>query len=282
MLRATISADIVSSTALSVEELTLLQSEIRRFLDELSEKSHGNDWGRLFKGDSVEIFLHDPREALRVALLLKTLVKKTFSWGKETNVRRELFRKYGIRLAIGIGEMRIANQKQDVLDIDGLKSVFKNVKGAFFIDQLLHLAVIVGAVLLYNNEWEVSLPTWLPETKVLLWIMAFVFCLCPANFFIQNIFKDAKISIPNSGKENSLPNAGRVIGNVERMLTLVFVILGQFEAIGFLLAAKSLLRFKETDTVKSEYVLVGTLLSFGIAIMMGVAVKLIIESNVIS
>lgn len=120
MVRATISADIVSSTALSVEELTLLQSEIRRFLDELSEKSQGKDWGRLFKGDSVEIYLHDPHEALRVALLLKTLVKKTFSWGKETNVRRELFRKYGIRLAIGIGEMRIANQKQDVLDGDAI------------------------------------------------------------------------------------------------------------------------------------------------------------------
>ena len=116
MVRATISADIVSSTSLSVEELMLLQSEIRRFLDELAEKSQGKDWGRLFKGDSVEIFLHDPHEALRVAMLLKTLVKKTFSWGKETNVRRELFRKYGIRLAIGIGEMRIVDKKQDILD----------------------------------------------------------------------------------------------------------------------------------------------------------------------
>ncbi len=116
MVRATISADIISSTSLSVEELTLLQSEIHGFLDELSEKSQGNDWGRLFKGDSVEIFLHDPHEALRVALLLKTLVKKTFAWGKENNARRELFRKYGIRLAIGIGEMRIADQKQDILD----------------------------------------------------------------------------------------------------------------------------------------------------------------------
>jgi len=116
MVRATISADIISSTSLSVEELTLLQSEIHSFLDELSEKSQENDWGRLFKGDSVEIFLHDPHEALRVALLLKTLVKKTFAWGKENNARRELFRKYGIRLAIGIGEMRIADQKQDILD----------------------------------------------------------------------------------------------------------------------------------------------------------------------
>ena len=167
------------------------------------------------------------------------------------------------------------------LIIDGLKSVCKNLKGAFFIDQLLHLAVIVAVVALFNKG-VISLPIWLPETKVLLWIVAFSFCLRPANFIIQNIFKEAKISIPDSGKEQSLPNAGRVIGNVERLLTLVFVMLGQFEAIGFLLAAKSLLRFRETDTVKSEYVLVGTLLSFGIAILMGVAVKLLIESNVIN
>ena len=168
------------------------------------------------------------------------------------------------------------------LVIDGLKSVCKNLKGAFFIDQLLHLAVIVAAVVTYNKVSEVILPAWLPETKVLLWVWAFVFCLRPANFFIQNIFKEAKITIPDNGKEQSLPNAGRVIGNVERMLTLVFVMLGQYEAIGFFLAAKSLLRFRETDTVKSEYVLVGTLLSFGIAILMGVAVKLLIESNVIN
>ena len=166
------------------------------------------------------------------------------------------------------------------LIIDGLKSVCKNLKGAFFIDQLLHLAVIVAVVALFNNKGEISFAAWLPEPKVLLWIVAFVFCLRPANFIIQNIFKEAKISIPDSGKEQSLPNAGRVIGNVERMLTLVFVMLGQYEAIGFLLAAKSLLRFRETDTVKSEYVLVGTLLSFGIAILMGVAVKLLIESTI--
>ncbi len=163
------------------------------------------------------------------------------------------------------------------LVIDGLKSVCKNLKGAFFIDQLLHLVVIVAVVALFNKG-VISLPIWLPETKVLLWIVAFAFCLRPANFIIQNIFKESKISIPDNGKEQSLPNAGRVIGNVERMLTLVFVMLGQYEAIGFLLAAKSLLRFRETDTVKSEYVLVGTLLSFGIAILSGVAVVLILKS----
>ena len=77
MINATISADIVSSTSLSVEELTLLQSEIRCVLDNLSVNTQGNDWGRLFKGDSVEIFLHNPKQAFRIALILKALVKKT-------------------------------------------------------------------------------------------------------------------------------------------------------------------------------------------------------------
>ena len=168
------------------------------------------------------------------------------------------------------------------LVIDGLKSICKDLKGAFFIDQLLHLLVIVAAVMLYNKVSAIALPTWLPETRVLLWVVAFMFCLRPANFFIQNIFKEANISIPDGGKEDNLPNAGHVIGNVERMLTLVFVMLGQYEAIGFLLAAKSLLRFRETDTVKSEYVLVGTLLSFGMAILVGVAANYLIELNVIN
>ena len=79
------------------------------------------------------------------------------------------------------------------LVIDGLKSVFKDKRGAFFIDQLLHLAVIVGAVIIFNNIGEVSFPTWLPETQVLLWIVAFVFCLRPAHFFIQNIFQTQSI-----------------------------------------------------------------------------------------
>lgn len=117
MPNATISADIVSSTSLSVEELTLLQSEIRHFLDELSENSHGSDWGRLFKGDSVEIFLFDPHKALRIALLLKALVKKApVSLKSNKNAKRSLFRKYGIRLAVGVGEMRVADQKNDILD----------------------------------------------------------------------------------------------------------------------------------------------------------------------
>lgn len=71
----------------------------------------------------------------------------------------------------------------------------------------------------------------------------------------------------------NMKNAGALIGNLERILTLVFVLIGQYEAVGFIIAAKSLLRFKDTDTAKTEYVLAGTLLSFGIATLLVLMVK---------
>ena len=191
MVRATISADIVSSTSLSMEELTLLQSEIRRFLDELSEKSQGQDWGRLFKGDSVEIFLHDPKHALRTALLLKALVKKTIL-SKDKTAKWMLFKRYGVRLAIGIGEMRMANREQDILDGEAIyisgrllesqqksgrdkssikRSMFFGCKDALFaeqmgvilelLDSLLKETTIRQSEILYykllgNNEEEIA------------------------------------------------------------------------------------------------------------------------------
>ena len=51
------------------------------------------------------------------------------------------------------------------------------------------------------------------------------------------------------------------------------MLLGTYEALGFLIAAKSLLRFQETDTKRTEYVLIGTLISFGVAVLLGVIIN---------
>ena len=71
----------------------------------------------------------------------------------------------------------------------------------------------------------------------------------------------------------SLPNAGKYIGIIERLFVLIFIILGRWEAIGLLITAKSVFRFndlKESNSRKlTEYILIGTLLSFGLAIMTG-------------
>ena len=187
--------------------------------------------------------------------------------------------------------------------VDGLKSLFCRIPWVFFIDQFLHIVIIISVSILYNSTLWVEclspsmdtvvyfMPGWI-ELPLVLWVTAFIFCLKPANFFIREVFSNAHITIPTSktgsndesksndnvGNSDELFNAGRVIGNMERILTLIFMLLGHFEAIGFLLAAKSLLRFREEDSVKSEYVLVGTLLSFGIAITTGSCVLLILNT----
>ncbi len=91
----------------------------------------------------------------------------------------------------------------------------------------------------------------------------------PANIFIKLILERYKVG--ESASCDNIRNAGALIGNLERILTTIFVIIGQYEAIGFIIAAKSILRFKDTDTdtAKTEYVLAGTFLSFGIAIVCG-------------
>lgn len=74
-------------------------------------------------------------------------------------------------------------------------------------------------------------------------------------------------------QELGLANAGKWIGICERILILTFVLMGQFTAIGFLMTAKSILRFSEKEAntqLKTEYILVGTLVSFASSAMVGV------------
>ena len=72
----------------------------------------------------------------------------------------------------------------------------------------------------------------------------------------------------------SLPRGGRLIGKLERLLILILVLAGEPDGIGFLIAAKSILRFNElagdADRHVSEYVIIGTLASFACAIGAGV------------
>lgn len=103
-------------------------------------------------------------------------------------------------------------------------------------------------------------------------ISAILLCMKPTNILIKLILE--KYQVGESESCNDIKNAGALIGNLERLLTIVFVLLGQFEAIGFIVAAKSILRFKDTDTAKTEYVLAGTFLSFGIAILSGLMARI--------
>jgi hypothetical protein len=70
-----------------------------------------------------------------------------------------------------------------------------------------------------------------------------------------------------SGEEGHQARVGRLIGWLERLLICGFALAGQFAAVGFVLAAKSMARFKALDDREfAEQYVLGTLLSTLIAL----------------
>lgn len=108
---------------------------------------------------------------------------------------------------------------------------------------------------------------------------AYIAVLAPTSILIKS-FVEYERWMPEEESLQGLPNAGKWIGYLERILILTFIFTGNVEGIGFLLAAKSVFRFgelsKARDVKITEYVLIGTFASFTIAILVGFAVKWLI------
>nr|WP_263326583.1 DUF3307 domain-containing protein [Neobacillus sp. Marseille-Q6967] len=67
---------------------------------------------------------------------------------------------------------------------------------------------------------------------------------------------------------------GKLIGYIERLLVLVLTFYGSYPAIGFIVAAKSIARFKQMDDRNwAEYFLLGTLASMFIGITLGIILR---------
>ena len=140
----------------------------------------------------------------------------------------------------------------------------------FFLDQAAHI-LILAMVASHYQPFEVNISSLLSGHSLIL-ATALVFVTFASAVII-------KVSIApwdpekEGDRDNSLSRAGRFIGILERLFVFVFVVTGQWQAIGFLLAAKSVFRFgdlKESkDRKLTEYILIGTLLSFGMAILTG-------------
>ena len=160
--------------------------------------------------------------------------------------------------------------------IDFLKLYFQTSstkRNWFTFDQILHLIMIVSVTSLYGKiVVDFSIFTnsfWLVATAIVLLTK-------PTSLIIKNIIS---IWTPESkSKDESLQNAGNYIGILERLFVFAFIMAGHFEAIGFLMAAKSIFRFGDLREAKdrklTEYVLIGTLLSFGIALLTGLLVQI--------
>ncbi len=177
-------------------------------------------------------------------------------------IRQTAFIKWAIMLAV-------VHLITDIIKLHFQKDQSKRTW--FFIDQVLHFVVII---FIWSWSQEMSLiPEFFQNENFLLMITCVYALSQPVSVSIKNIISKWTPDT-NSNSLDSLENAGNYIGILERMFVFAFVVSGNWEAIGFLLAAKSVFRFgdlKESkDRKLTEYVLIGTLISFGIAILVGV------------
>lgn len=153
--------------------------------------------------------------------------------------------------------------------LDMCKSYREDKVVWFTLDQVAHLLVIAGVAYAWTQSHDWGLPFGIELWHVTS-AVALIVCWKPANIFIKLMLKHYSVNMPADNASGF--NAGALIGTIERWLILLFVCLGRYDALGLLIAAKSIIRFSEKDTAKTEYVLAGTLLSIFIAVLAGMMV----------
>lgn len=158
----------------------------------------------------------------------------------------------------------------------------------FIVDQAVHIIILFSIFYMVKNNLcnqinGNSIINGLDIRTCITTAFAVLICWKPAAILISLVFKvipktveQADETMENeSSNENEGVRIGSWIGILEREIILMLGLLGQYGAIGFVLTAKSLARFKQLENKSfAEKYLVGTLLSAFIAIVCIVICKI--------
>jgi hypothetical protein len=153
----------------------------------------------------------------------------------------------------------------------------------FFVDQAVHVAMLLGAWALLERN-----PAWVGGAAADDWFVWYARCLAVASVYVFNakggtiVVRKTLSRYPRASQkleedEGGEYEMGRVIGNLERFVVLTLLLFWQWGAIGFVVAAKSIARFPELrerdDKDFTEYYLIGTLTSVLVAIGTAILLK---------
>jgi len=150
----------------------------------------------------------------------------------------------------------------------------------FLADQFVHLAVLAGLAYCFpdaaNAGWWITNVT--PDLSkcylaALSLISGLILCIPAGGILIGKMIAPFACEIGGDGIQG-LTQGGKYIGWLERILVMLLLLINQPNGIGFLLAAKSVLRFGEikdsSQRKMAEYIIIGTFLSFGWALLISV------------
>lgn len=164
--------------------------------------------------------------------------------------------------------------------IDLWKSHLNNNLSYFLIDQAIHL-IIITLVWCFLSGFTASqltlFFTQIFSAKNIIIAMAYLLVCKPASIVISLALKKYTDNLTQQKQDPyqdiGLSSAGAWIGYIERCLAVSFIFMGQFTGIGFLVATKTIFRFgdltKSKDMKLTEYMMLGTLLSYAIALFIG-------------
>lgn len=184
-----------------------------------------------------------------------------------------------LRMALIIGGSHIFI---DCMKIE-IEKKYINGKAIFFVvDQIIHIIVLYCAYL--NLEIKNFLNLGIYEVNVVAIIISILICGKPAAIIISLVLDMLNNSVQQSqtisGQGQNYLKVGSWIGILEREIILILGILRQYEAIGFVLAAKSLARHRQlNDPDFAEKYLVGTLLSSLIALICAIICVILINPS---
>ena len=158
---------------------------------------------------------------------------------------------------------------------------FLDFKRIFSIDQLAH---ILSLIVIWNiwgdglilKDWTFFQISYLQNT-VLLIILGILIILKPIGILVAqgDIWDFTQNKTPPNDAQQ---NAGRMIGYLERIIIFFLILNGEYSAIAFVMAAKTVARFPEIKEgsegrSQAEYYLIGTLISitsvFVVTVLLG-------------
>jgi hypothetical protein len=185
---------------------------------------------------------------------------------------------------LALGSLAVAAVALTHVGIDRLKVVLERRQGKrlawFAIDQALHLAVLAGI----TAAWPLAagsagqpVAERAEVSRLALVVGIYAFNVNGGSAIVSAVLVGLKKSARPGQAGDGDSGVGRLIGVLERMVMLTLVWLDQWSALGFVLTAKSIARFKELeDRAFAEAYLVGTLTSVLVAGASGLLLRQLI------
>jgi hypothetical protein len=150
----------------------------------------------------------------------------------------------------------------------------------------------LGCIVAYHgqsNEFLAALEALIQDNRSMLILLGLLFMIWPSSALVKMSLSGIVRSGEIEGRETAesgesflrdAERGGRMIGIFERLIIFILVLLGEYAAIGFLITGKSIIRFAQRhENIRSEYVLVGTMVSYGLAILVGVLVNYMLAGH---